>query len=158
MRHPGAVPGVDGSLTHRRVWAELGDGVPDGMYVNALGAIWCADVPNNHCVRVREGGEVLQTVQTDRNCFCLHARREERQHLIRAGRRLAGRDGPDQTAVGPGVDRTGAGRGSPLTLQEPSADFLRIAVQPVTRIGLMVHRNGASTWSNETACGAGSEG
>ncbi len=33
------------------------------------GAIWYADVPNRHCVRVREGGDVLQTITTDRGCF-----------------------------------------------------------------------------------------
>ena len=31
--------------------------------------MWYADVPNKSCVRVREGGEVLQTVRADRGCF-----------------------------------------------------------------------------------------
>ena len=59
----------DGSLTNRRVWADLGQGAPDGICVDAEGAVWYADVPNKQCVRVREGGEVLQTIQTDRGCF-----------------------------------------------------------------------------------------
>jgi len=59
----------DGSLTKRRVWADLGDGVPDGICIDADGAVWYADVPNKRCVRVREGGEVLQTVTVDRGCF-----------------------------------------------------------------------------------------
>jgi len=59
----------DGSLTHRRVWADLGDGAPDGICIDADGAVWYADVPNRRCVRVREGGEVLQTVSVDRGCF-----------------------------------------------------------------------------------------
>jgi sugar lactone lactonase YvrE len=59
----------DGSLTDRRVWAELGSDVPDGICVDAEGAVWYADVPNRHCVRVREGGEVLQTIELDRGCF-----------------------------------------------------------------------------------------
>ncbi len=53
----------------RRVWADLGDGVPDGICIDAEGAVWYADVPNRRCVRVREGGEVLQTVDVDRGCF-----------------------------------------------------------------------------------------
>jgi sugar lactone lactonase YvrE len=61
--------GTDGALSNRRVWAELGDGVPDGICTDAEGAVWYADVPNQHCVRVREGGEVLQTVPLDRGCF-----------------------------------------------------------------------------------------
>ena len=60
---------VDGDLSNRRVWADLGDGVPDGICLDAEGAIWYADVPNERCVRVREGGEVLQTIEPDRGCF-----------------------------------------------------------------------------------------
>src|SRR5436305_11697176 len=59
----------DGALSNRRVWAELGDGVPDGICFDAEGAVWYGDVPNKRCVRVREGGEVLQTVELDRGCF-----------------------------------------------------------------------------------------
>ena len=59
----------DGSLSHRRVWADLGNGVPDGICIDAENAVWYADVPNKCCVRVREGGEVLQTVTVDRGCF-----------------------------------------------------------------------------------------
>jgi sugar lactone lactonase YvrE len=60
---------ADGSLSAGRVWADLGDGVPDGICVDAEGAVWYADVPNQRCVRVREGGEVLQTIELDRGCF-----------------------------------------------------------------------------------------
>jgi sugar lactone lactonase YvrE len=59
----------DGSLTNRRVWADLGDGTPDGICTDAENAVWYADVPNERCVRVREGDEVLQTVELDRGCF-----------------------------------------------------------------------------------------
>jgi sugar lactone lactonase YvrE len=60
---------ADGSLGERRVWADLGDGVPDGICIDAERAVWYADVPNQRCVRVREGGEVLDTVQLDRGGF-----------------------------------------------------------------------------------------
>src|SRR5215218_8898928 len=60
---------ADGGLSNRRVWADLGDGAPDGICLDAEGAVWYADVPNERCVRVREGGEVLQTVELDRGCF-----------------------------------------------------------------------------------------
>ena len=58
-----------GSLSHRRVWANLGDGVPDGICLDAEGAVWYADVPHKRCVRVCEGGEVLQTIGVDQGCF-----------------------------------------------------------------------------------------
>ncbi|MDE3180785.1 MAG: SMP-30/gluconolactonase/LRE family protein [Acidobacteriota bacterium] len=60
---------ADGDLLNRRAWAELGDGTPDGICIDADNAVWYADVPNKRCVRVREGGEVLQTVELDRGCF-----------------------------------------------------------------------------------------
>ena len=53
---------LDGSLSSRRVWADLEGGFPDGISLDAENAVWYADVPNKRCVRVREGGEVLQTI------------------------------------------------------------------------------------------------
>src|SRR5204863_8138168 len=61
--------GSDGRLSNRRVWADLGAGVPDGICIDAENSVWYADVPNKRCVRVREGGEVLRTVATGRGCF-----------------------------------------------------------------------------------------
>jgi|SRR5215207_3964381 len=61
--------GPDGGLSDRRVWADLGDGHPDGICLDADGAVWYADVPSRRCVRVREGGEVLRTVDLDRGAF-----------------------------------------------------------------------------------------
>jgi sugar lactone lactonase YvrE len=58
----------NGSLTNQRVWANV-DGYPDGICLDADGAVWYADVPNKRCQRVREGGQVLQTIELDRGCF-----------------------------------------------------------------------------------------
>jgi sugar lactone lactonase YvrE len=60
---------TDGSLSNRRVWALLEGCAPDGICIDAQGAVWYGDVPNKCCVRVREGGEVLQTIHLDRGCF-----------------------------------------------------------------------------------------
>jgi sugar lactone lactonase YvrE len=65
----GFVIADDGSLSGRRVWADLGDHNPDGICLDASGAAWYADVPHEVCVRVAEGGEVLQTVELDRGGF-----------------------------------------------------------------------------------------
>jgi sugar lactone lactonase YvrE len=62
--------GSDGGLSNRRVWAYLGDAAaPDGICLDAEGAVWYADVPNQHCRRVVEGGEVRQTVEVGLGCF-----------------------------------------------------------------------------------------
>jgi sugar lactone lactonase YvrE len=73
---------ADGSLANGGVWAELGGGTPDGICMDAEGAVWYADVPNKCCVRVREGGEVLQTVQLDRGCFACMLGGEDRRTLF----------------------------------------------------------------------------
>ncbi len=71
--------GADGGLSNRRVWADLDGGVPDGICLDAEGAVWYADVPNRRCVRVREGGEVLQEIDLDRGCFaCMLGGRDGR--------------------------------------------------------------------------------
>ena len=61
--------GAGGELSDRRVWADLGDGTPDGICTDAEGAVWYADVPHERCVRVAEGGAVLDAVEVDRGAF-----------------------------------------------------------------------------------------
>jgi sugar lactone lactonase YvrE len=56
----------DGGLSNRRVWADLGEG-GDGICLDAEGAVWCPKFQK--CVRVREGGEILETIELDRFCF-----------------------------------------------------------------------------------------
>jgi sugar lactone lactonase YvrE len=72
----------DGTLANRRVWADLGDGVPDGICLDAENAVWYGDVPNKRCVRVREGGEVLQTIELDRGCFACALGGADRRTLL----------------------------------------------------------------------------
>jgi sugar lactone lactonase YvrE len=60
---------ADGGLSNRRVWADLAGGFPDGICLDADGDIWYADVPNKRCVRVRQGGQVLETIELDRSPF-----------------------------------------------------------------------------------------
>lgn len=59
----------DGGLSNRRIWAGLGDDNPDGICIDEEGSVWYADVPHKRCVRVREGGEILHTVELGRGCF-----------------------------------------------------------------------------------------
>ena len=55
----------DGSLTERRLWAALPEGVaPDGICLDPDGAIWVSSTSTAEVLRVREGGEVLTTVST----------------------------------------------------------------------------------------------
>jgi sugar lactone lactonase YvrE len=60
---------ADGSLSNQRVWASLDGAHPDGICLDAEGAVWYADVPAKRCVRVRAGAETLQAIELDRGCF-----------------------------------------------------------------------------------------
>lgn len=92
---------ADGALSGRRVWAEV-EHAPDGICCDADGAIWVASVPGRSCVRVRAGGEVLDTVSVDRGCFaCMLGGADGRTLFIAAaewhGMDAAMRDGPGVT-------------------------------------------------------------
>jgi len=56
---------ADGSLSGRRLWADLRPGSADGIAVDAEGAIWTASPRENECRRVVEGGEVTDVVRVD---------------------------------------------------------------------------------------------
>ena len=83
---------ADGSLSGPRVWADLGEGTPDGICMDAEGAIWYADVPNKRCVRVNEGGVTRQTVHNWLTVCAADSRPDS----------LAGKDG--KTWVEHGID------------------------------------------------------
>jgi sugar lactone lactonase YvrE len=60
---------ADGSLSNRRVWADV---TGDGICIDAEGAVWCSAVGaggTNVVLRVREGGEVLDRIAVDRPCY-----------------------------------------------------------------------------------------
>ncbi len=59
----------DGSLSGRRQWAALPDGVtPDGSTVDAEGAIWVCSVDTGEFLRVLEGGEVTDRIDAPGRC------------------------------------------------------------------------------------------
>jgi sugar lactone lactonase YvrE len=91
----------DSTLAGRRVWADL-EQAPDGICADADGAIWVATVPGKSCVRVREGGEILNVVSTDRGCFaCMLGGEHGRTLFIAAaqwrGMEVAMNEGPGRT-------------------------------------------------------------
>jgi sugar lactone lactonase YvrE len=61
---------ADGGLSNRRVWAQLGQG-GDGICIDAEGAVWCPVMTDGKpaCERLAEGGQVLQRIELDLNCF-----------------------------------------------------------------------------------------
>src|SRR6516164_3652762 len=102
----------DGSLSRRRVWADLGSGVPDGICIDADGAVWYADVPNKRCVRVCEGGDVLQTVSVELGCFACMLGGVEKKTLFIIATEWRGMDKITEVAQ--------ARTGQVLTFEAPS--------------------------------------
>src|ERR671910_461241 len=91
---------ADGGLSNQRVWADLDSGVPDGICLDAEGAVWYGDVPNKRCVRVREGGEVLQTIELDRGCFACMLGGADKQTLFLIANEWSGSEGMGVAAMG----------------------------------------------------------
>ncbi|BBG01293.1 MULTISPECIES: SMP-30/gluconolactonase/LRE family protein [Pseudonocardia] len=73
----------DGSLDNRREWASFGELpdrsiekalgqiaiAPDGCGLDAEGALWVADALNARLVRIREGGEIVDSIDTGSGVF-----------------------------------------------------------------------------------------
>jgi sugar lactone lactonase YvrE len=59
---------ADGSLSHRRVWAQLQGGGADGICLDAEGAVWAGSM--QHAIRVREGGEIVDQVKVPSPLSC----------------------------------------------------------------------------------------
>ena len=60
----------NGDLENRRLWGQLPAGTaPDGICLDAQGAIWVASPPTNECLRLAEGGEVLERIQVGQGAY-----------------------------------------------------------------------------------------
>ncbi|MET8135688.1 SMP-30/gluconolactonase/LRE family protein [Streptomyces sp. NPDC005251] len=108
--------GADGALSGRRVWAELGEGTPDGICLDARNAVWYADVPGRCCVRVAEGGAVLDRVDLDRGGFACVLGGHDRRTLFIVAANWRGMTESEMVTPGSGrvlatrVEVPGAGR------------------------------------------------
>jgi sugar lactone lactonase YvrE len=61
--------GPNGDLSNRRVWAPTSPAVPDGICLDADGAIWVANPIAPQCVRIAKGGEVKEVIDTGAPCY-----------------------------------------------------------------------------------------
>lgn len=86
---------ADGCLSGRRVWAATPGDHPDGICVDAEGAVWYADVGGRRCVRVVEGGQIVGAVDWDRGAFACALSQGPDPRLF-----VVGQDWNGPTAVG----------------------------------------------------------
>ena len=73
---------ADGTLSNRRLFAQLDDCFPDGICLDAEGAVWVADARNPRVLRVFDGGRIERTVSTDRPAFACMLGGDDRQTLF----------------------------------------------------------------------------
>jgi sugar lactone lactonase YvrE len=87
---------ADGTLSNRRVWAEV---TGDGICIDAEGAVWCSAVGadgSNSVLRVREGGEVLDRIEVDRPCYACMLGGEDGRTLFMVVQKWFGPDRMDE--------------------------------------------------------------
>ena len=71
----------DGSLANRREWASLPGVAPDGICLCEDNTIWVSNALGHECLRVAEGGEVLERVATAMNSFACMLGDDDRRTL-----------------------------------------------------------------------------
>ncbi|HJU01445.1 MAG TPA: SMP-30/gluconolactonase/LRE family protein, partial [Actinomycetes bacterium] len=108
--------GPDGSLANRRVWAPLPG---DGIVLDSEGAVWTPgwNEDGPACLRVAEGGEVLDTVQLDRAGFACTLGGEDGRTLFMLAADWRMRDGFEDN-----IERllTGPETGQVVTARAPA--------------------------------------
>ena len=79
----------DGSLSNRRIWADLKvnaeEGtvpLPDGMCIDEEGAIWVASPSTAEVIRVHEGGMISERIPVQTNAFACMLGGEDRKTLF----------------------------------------------------------------------------
>lgn len=109
--------GPDGSLSNRRLWAALPG---DGIVLDTEGAVWTPGWTETGpaCLRVAEGGEVLDTVPLDRAGFACTLGGEDGRTLFMLAADWRMQDGFEDN-----IDRltTGPETGQVLTARAPAA-------------------------------------
>lgn len=73
---------ADGSLSGRRVWANLGHLMPDGISLDAEGALWVASPSTSEFVRVHEGGEITNRISSTTTAIACALGGEDRHTLF----------------------------------------------------------------------------
>ena len=88
--------GADGSLSNRRTWADV---TGDGICLDVEGAVWTTDVSEGEtgvCLRVREGGEILDRIELDRPAYACMLGGDDGRTLFMVAQRWFGPDQMDE--------------------------------------------------------------
>lgn len=90
----------DGTLSNRRVWADLGELAPDGICLDAEGAVWVASPRSNEFVRVLEGGTITRRIAVSNQGIACALGGEDGKRLFMVIGRVKAREEAMATRVG----------------------------------------------------------
>ena len=91
---------ADGALSNRRVWAELDKVAPDGICLDAEGAVWVASPRSNEFIRVLEGGVITRRIPVSNQGIACALGGEDGKRLFMVIGRVKGRDEAMATRAG----------------------------------------------------------
>lgn len=75
--------GADGRLSNRQEWAPVAPRLPDGICLDASGAVWIANPAAPECALIAPGGEVLEVIDgLGQNCYACMLGGPEGKHLF----------------------------------------------------------------------------
>ena len=105
---------ADGGLSGRTMWADLAGHFPDGICLDAEGAVWVADARGPDLLRVGAGGTILQRVamQPGRHAYACILGGDDRKYLYVCSSTASGPDNAIKKEAGidvVSVDVPGAG-------------------------------------------------
>jgi sugar lactone lactonase YvrE len=73
---------ADGTVSNRRVWAQLDFVAADGICLDADGQVWVANALAKQCLRVKEGGETTSVVETSDYAYACMLGGKDRKRLF----------------------------------------------------------------------------
>ena len=91
---------VDGTLSNRRVWADLGAVAPDGICLDAEGAVWVASPRSNEFIRVLGGGVITRRIAVSNQAIACALGGEDGKRLFMVIGRVKNHDEALATRVG----------------------------------------------------------
>ncbi|MGH8777124.1 MAG: SMP-30/gluconolactonase/LRE family protein [Jiangellaceae bacterium] len=105
--------GQNGDLGNRRTWADAGEDHPDGIYVDAKGAIWYADVANHIACGCARTAKCSRRSSWTEGAFACTLSRGDQPQLYVVGQEFGGPEAAESTGQVVALPLPAPGAGHP---------------------------------------------